>query len=465
MADLTTELTELNSSARALLAKYEESFARLDAHSQEYAQQLAQQINDGLSALQSTKDGSLDAIMAKTQEGINALQRLIDGGVGAKVVKTPTISGPQAASIGHQATWSFASESFLGEHVTIASFEVDWGDGNTETIAATNGGATVAHTYSGNENDTYTVQVRAVDSIGNKSEPATASVRLVANQPPTAPAVDAPEEVTKNAQFSIKIHSSTDPDGDRVYYKILDTGLFAFSKTDNIAENEEITVIAPDVNADTTLSFSVAAVDSTGLASKTNIVSMLVRNIIPFEGKLFRTFNVPGTYTFIVPDKKNTIVVEVWGAGGGGGSSGAGTGGAGGNGGYAKSRLSVNPGESITVTVGEGGKGGHYPDIGVYGGRGDGWHGGSTVFGDYLYATGGQAGHGGDLSPQNGGGAGGQGFNGNLENRAGQPGCDKCGQGIDNYDLGKASAATGGAACYTFCYAQDGGDGLVKIYV
>jgi len=86
------------------------------------------------------------------------------------------------------------------------------------------------------------------------------------------------------------------------------------------------------------------------------------------------------------------------------------------------------------------------------------------VFGDYLYATGGQAGHGGYSSPANGGGAGGQGYNGNIVNKKGVDGCSGCGVS-SNSDLGKAPNIKGGRGCYTNCYAQDGGDGLVKIYI
>lgn len=78
-----------------------------------------------------------------------------------------------------------------------------------------------------------------------------------------------------------------------------------------------------------------------------------------------QVYNVPGTFTFIVPDDVFRINARIWGAGGGGGGSYApspeaycGSGGGGGAGAYLMVSFPVIPGEVLDVSVGNGGKGG-----------------------------------------------------------------------------------------------------------
>lgn len=74
---------------------------------------------------------------------------------------------------------------------------------------------------------------------------------------------------------------------------------------------------------------------------------------------IVETFTSSGTWT--VPAGVTEITVEAWGAGGGGGGSTQNNrGGSGGGGGaYANGPLSVKPGESVSVDVGQGGNGGN----------------------------------------------------------------------------------------------------------
>jgi len=69
-----------------------------------------------------------------------------------------------------------------------------------------------------------------------------------------------------------------------------------------------------------------------------------------------KVYNTPGTYNDTVPAGVTLLTVEVWGAGGAGGSrTGTGRSGGGGGGAYARSQLSVTPGDIKTVVVGAGG--------------------------------------------------------------------------------------------------------------
>ena len=79
-----------------------------------------------------------------------------------------------------------------------------------------------------------------------------------------------------------------------------------------------------------------------------------------------QAYNIPGTYTYTVPQGVTSINVTMWGGAGGGGGSQSGTyfydsrwgqyyysfGGAGG---YSAGTISVTPGEKLTITVGGGG--------------------------------------------------------------------------------------------------------------
>lgn len=140
-----------------------------------------------------------------------------------------------------------------------------------------------------------------------------------------------------------------------------------------------------------------------------------------------------GTGGYVVPAGVTSVTVKVWGAGGGGGAgvSSSGVGGAGGGGGYAKSVLTVTPGETLTVVVGSGGTkaggnrrggdGGGYSAVlrsGTYllqaggGGGGGGAEGTSSGDGGAGGAGGGANGVNGTVGEASGGGGGARGTNG-----------------------------------------------------
>lgn len=131
------------------------------------------------------------------------------------------------------------------------------------------------------------------------------------------------------------------------------------------------------------------------------------------------TFTSSGSFT--VPEGVTTIKIEVVGAGGSG--NGNGTGG-GGGGGYASGNYTVTPFDVLSVTVGT---------------PGSGAVAGTTSVGDLLYATGGENG----ISVPNpeigGGGTGGMGSGGNIDNFSGGNG----GGGYYTYFGGGGGGAAG----------------------
>jgi hypothetical protein len=82
-----------------------------------------------------------------------------------------------------------------------------------------------------------------------------------------------------------------------------------------------------------------------------------------------QAFSTPGAHAFTVPDNVWSLDAEAWGGGGGGAKgSGAAHGEGGGSGAYARKVLSVEPGATVSITVGAGG--GSY--TGSEGAAGDG---------------------------------------------------------------------------------------------
>lgn len=108
-----------------------------------------------------------------------------------------------------------------------------------------------------------------------------------------------------------------------------------------------------------------------------------------------QSFTANGTYT--APSGTTRVMVQV--IGGGGGSAGYGE--SGGGGGFAEGVFQLSAGTSVTVTIGGGGGGVTYYAIAGTGG--------TTSFGSYISATGGQ---GANQYIQHGGGAGGLGAGG-----------------------------------------------------
>lgn len=150
-----------------------------------------------------------------------------------------------------------------------------------------------------------------------------------------------------------------------------------------------------------------------------------------------QVFTVSGT--FVVPANTYKLFPRVLGGGGGAGGSGdigggvAQSSGGGGAGGYAEGWVDVTPGQSIAVTAGAGGAGG---TLGV-----DGGPGGSSSFGAFFSASGGDGGKALIGSPA-GGGAG-VGIGGSL-NQYGGSGTDGHPNNNQYGGIGGSSAFGGG---------------------
>lgn len=89
------------------------------------------------------------------------------------------IEGPNAGVRGQPLQFTFtATDPDSADNTAGFAFNIDWGDGQTETIArsADNGTQTLSHIYKGTH--TFTIHVRAIDQNNNESEETTQAVKI-----------------------------------------------------------------------------------------------------------------------------------------------------------------------------------------------------------------------------------------------------------------------------------------------
>jgi len=144
-----------------------------------------------------------------------------------------------------------------------------------------------------------------------------------------------------------------------------------------------------------------------GIRISADTISLSTNSFAP--GTNVKRVGFDSSTTWICPVGVTQILVEVWGGGGGGGGGGTwssfGTyGGNGGTGGYNSGLISVIPGQSYSIVIGQGGAAGNNNSpCGIIGGGG-----GSSSFNGIINANGGQGGtfgcdsSGGNSTGQNG---------------------------------------------------------------
>ena len=137
--------------------------------------------------------------------------------------------------------------------------------------------------------------------------------------------------------------------------------------------------------------YSVSLIATNMCGSDTETKTEYITVSEPVTSQIFTT---PGESTFTVPDNVYQITVQVWGGGGNGGAVTAHLGAGGGGGGaYSSSKLSVIPGESYDLWVGQG-------SVSLANGE-DSWFGSATT----VMAKGGEFGGSNSISAGKGGSA------------------------------------------------------------
>jgi hypothetical protein len=155
-----------------------------------------------------------------------------------------------------------------------------------------------------------------------------------------------------------------------------------------------------------------------------------------------------GTQYWTVPTGVTSVLVKVWG--GGGASASGPNGPLGGGGGYVQGDIAVTPGQTLTINVGEGGRGwnsdeGYGGNAFPAGGNGANSGGGGGGRSEVFYGSAGLIAGGGGASGYSFGGTGGNGGPGGYYGAAGGDGYDSC-NGVANCFGGAGGTIYGGGA-------------------
>ena len=171
-----------------------------------------------------------------------------------------------------------------------------------------------------------------------------------------------------------------------------------------------------------------------------------------YKDPIFKSWTVPGTYTFELPNNYTKLTVWAVGGGGGGGAASrgyvSGTSGAGGGGGGGTSQViwtRLKGGNTVVVVVGAGGAGGTLLNVLTSSDNRDGKPGGDSTVG---YSTNTTIGPGGTGGGSGGGGYNGAGGAGGAASGAGYSG-GAGGDGAPNTSNLNNSAGTSGTASTT----------------
>lgn len=178
-------------------------------------------------------------------------------------------------------------------------------------------------------------------------------------------------------------------------------------------------------------------------------VAQAVNALVGARPRGMLTFGASGTFT--VPADVFSVEYELWGAGGAaGGSVGSGGAGAGGGAGaYVRGKLSVTPGQEISVIIGKGG-------VGTNGA--DGTSGGSSFIGSDIKAIGGSYGTAGVNTTSNGWGLGGKASGGNI-NINGYPGQGATSLTSTTAISGQGGGSFGGGPSFSISVKGNGAGG------
>jgi hypothetical protein len=131
---------------------------------------------------------------------------------------TPDIpTGPSTGVINREYTFSSSTTDPNGDQIY---YMFSWGDGNySEWLGPYDSGITVSDTHSWSAAETYDIKVKAKDTNGAQSGwSGPLTISIVVNNPPNKPERPSGQTNGKiNVEYTYTT-STTDPDGDQVYY-------------------------------------------------------------------------------------------------------------------------------------------------------------------------------------------------------------------------------------------------------
>lgn len=209
------------------------------------------------------------------------------------IVETPVVTGTTSVRSGTTYPYTFTASVMGGFEDSIVAFYYVGNQTGEETFirvpvttpTTTNATATGDVSFTGAVGDVIVVTTYAETASGNLSRYGTLNVNIIANNPPDISKLVHDVPTTGYAGQSVTVHFSgvTDADGDEVKYRIKNRVNCTFSKTNNIAAGEAVTITwnhpanypkyAQNAATNGDASFVIEAYDFLGGASSKKITS------------------------------------------------------------------------------------------------------------------------------------------------------------------------------------------------
>lgn len=168
------------------------------------------------------------------------------------IVETPVVTGTTSVRSGTTYPYTFTASVMGGFEDPIVAFYYVGNQTGEETFirvpvttpTTTNATATGDVSFTGNVGDVIVVTTYAETMSGNLSRYGTLNVNIIANNPPDISKLvhDVPTTASRYATSTVHFSGVTDADGDKVKYRIKNAVNCSFSKTNNIAANEAVTI-------------------------------------------------------------------------------------------------------------------------------------------------------------------------------------------------------------------------------
>lgn len=168
------------------------------------------------------------------------------------IVETPVVTGTTSVRSGTTYPYTFTASVIGGFEDPIVAFYYVGNQTGEEafirvpvtTPTTTNATATGDVSFTGDVGDVIIVTTYAETASGNLSRYGTLNVNIIANNPPDISKLvhDVPTTASRYATSTVHFSGVTDADGDEVKYRIKNAVNCSFSKTNNIAANEAVTI-------------------------------------------------------------------------------------------------------------------------------------------------------------------------------------------------------------------------------
>ena len=239
------------------------------------------------------------------------------------IVETPVVTGTTSVRSGTTYPYTFTASVMGGFDDPIVAFYYVGNQTGEETFirvpvttpTTTNATATGDVSFTGAVGDVIVVTTYAETASGNLSRYGTLTVNIIANNPPNISKLvhDVPTTASRYATSTVHFSGVTDADGDEVKYRIKNAVNCSFSKTNNIAANEAVTItwkVPADYPVDAsnsafkgTSTFTLEAYDFLGGSSAKNFsTSVQYRWSKNLAINVTSGTNPHCTFTFAAPD-------------------------------------------------------------------------------------------------------------------------------------------------------------------